>query len=251
MTRLVEVNSSFSLRARRRELSETLDELEDAQETLVRLSSGDRDKEDQKELDEARMRHSQLAELEARIQVATSNLELKERNLEQALQAEKQRRRLKDEITSEERALEAAMTRLVEVNVQEKEARSRLEERRTAVREAEAAVTKADKTVSRERRVLGAVQRKARVRELRGRCEKAQDAEKRKRESQQGVAAILVTDEAIKQIHTTAKGLETITNRLSAAATLITFDIAPERLSGIFLGFLQCSLGVLACRQFL
>ena len=221
------------LRARRQELSQTLDELEGAQDTLARLSSGNRDQADQKELGDARKRHSQLAELEARIQAAASDLELKKRNLKQAEQAEAERRRLKETITSEEEAVQEAGKRLDEVRQQEKDARSRLEELRTAVREAEAAVTKADETVSRERRVLSAVQRKTRIRELQGRCEKAQDSEERQREAQQGSAAILVTDEAIEGLRSKAKELETITNRLSAAATLITFDMALERLSGI------------------
>lgn len=222
-----------SLKARRLELSEKLDELEGAEETLNRLSSGDRDEADAKDLDEARKGQRQLAELEARIQAAATDLELKKRNLDQAVQAAEQRRQLTDDITSEEAALESARILLEEVRQQEQEARTRLNELRVAVRAAEAAVTAADETVSRERRILGAVQRNARIRELEARCVKAQDAEKRQREAQQGAAAILVTDEAIKQIRRIAKEEETVTNRLRAAATVVTFDIPPERLPGI------------------
>ncbi len=221
------------LRARRQELSQTLDDLEEAQETLARLSSGSRDQADQKELDEARKRHSQLSELEARIEAAATELELRKRNLEQAQQAAASRQQLKDDIKKEQGALDEAAKRLAQVREQEKEARSRLDELRAGVRDAEAAVAEADETVSHLRRVLGAVERQARIRELEGRCEKARAAEDRQRKAQQGAAAILVTDETIKAIRSAAKGLETIESRLSAAATRITFDMAPEGLSGI------------------
>ena len=171
--------------------------------------------------------------MEARIQAAASDLELKKRNLEQAMQAEEGRRRVKDDIATGEKTLEAARKRLEAAREQDKQDRSRLEELRAAVHEAERAVMKADEAVSRNRRIVSTVHRAAQIRELQDRCEKAQAAEKRQRDAQQGAAVILVTGEVIEQIRTAAKGLEAVTNRLSAAATLITFDIAPERLSGI------------------
>ena len=72
------------LSTRRQDLAKTLDDLEEAQETLTRLLTGDRDQVDQTELAKARKRHGQLAELEGRIAAAASDLELKKRNLEQA-----------------------------------------------------------------------------------------------------------------------------------------------------------------------
>ena len=59
-----------ALRGRREELTQTLVDLEEAEDTLEGLSAGDRDQADRKELDEARQRHGQLAELEARIEAA-------------------------------------------------------------------------------------------------------------------------------------------------------------------------------------
>ena len=222
-----------SLQSQRRKLADTLEQFEEAEETLARLSAGDHDQADHKELDEARKRHLQLAELEAHIQAAASGLELKKRNLEQSLQAEDQRSRLKDDIATKECALEAARKRLEEVREQDKQARSRLEELRTSVHEAERAVTKTDATVSQNRHIVSAIQLTGRIREFQARCEKAQAAEKRQRDAQQGAAVILVTGAAIQRIRTAVKGLEAITHRLSAAATRITLDIIPERLSGI------------------
>ncbi|MCR9193753.1 MAG: AAA family ATPase [Hyphomonas sp.] len=221
------------LRTRRQELANTLDDLEEAQDTLVRLSTGDRDHADQAELTEARKRRGQLAELEARIAAAASDLELKKRNLDQVEKAQTERAGLKETIAVEKKAVEQAGQRLAEVRQQEKDARSQLDALRAGAREAEVAVTEADEVVSRQRRLLDAVKRQTRIRELESRSAKAQAAEKRQREAQQGAAAILATDEVVGAIRSAAKGLETIESRLSAAATRIVFDMAPEGLSGI------------------
>ncbi|MBO6635265.1 MAG: AAA family ATPase [Parvibaculum sp.] len=221
------------LQGRRDELSRTLDQLEQAQETLARLSTGDRDEADETELADARKRHGHLAELEARIDAANSDLALKQRNLEQANQVLTERAALRQAIADEGEVVETARKGLEDVRTREREARARLDELRTAVREAEAAVTAADDAVSHQRRILVAVERQARIRELEGRREKATAAEERHRKARQDAAAILVTDEALTEIRDAAKALETIDGRLGAAATRITFDMTADALSGI------------------
>ena len=221
------------LHTRRHELARTLDGLEEAQDTLVRLSSGNRDQTDQTELADAHKRHGQLAELEARIAAAASDLELKKRNLEQAERTQTERAGLKETITAEEKGVEQAAQRLENVRQQEKDGRSQLDALRAGVREAVTAVAAADEVVTRQRRMLGAVERQARIRELEGRLAKAQAAEKRQREAQQDAAAILVTDEVMEAIRSGAKGLEKIESRLSASATRIAFDMAPGGVFGI------------------
>jgi chromosome segregation ATPase len=221
------------LRTRRTELSQTLDDLEGAEDSLSRLSSTDRDKEDQAELDGARARHSQLAALEARIQAAASDLQLKQRNLEQARQAQAARNKLREDIAADEQAVDVARKRRDELAEQEKEAREKYDALQQGVRAAEAAVTKADASVTLNRRILTAVERAARIRALHDQLKKAQAAEKRQHEAQQGAAAILVTDKAIQGTRAASKAVETIGARLSAAATTITFDMKPESLSGI------------------
>ena len=222
-----------ALRARREDLTQTLADLEVAQETLEALSAGDRDHADQKELDEARQRHSQLAKLEARIETACTERELRKRTLEQAEQAAEARRRLKADVKTEKEALEAAGVQLTGAREREKEARSKVDALRGGVRQSESAVTKADEAVSQHRRVLGAAERQARLRDLEGRYEKAEAAETLQREAQQGAAAILVSDEAIEGIRQAAQGLETIRGRLNAAATLVSFDMTEDGISGI------------------
>ncbi|HTV82341.1 MAG TPA: AAA family ATPase [Acidobacteriaceae bacterium] len=221
------------LRTRRAELSQTLDDLEEAQDTLSRLSSTERDKEDQAELDGARTRHSQLSALEARIQAAATELQLKQRNLQQAEQVQDNRNKLRENIAADEQAVKAARELLEGVSAQEKDARKKYDGLQDAVRAAEAAVTKADATVTLKRRILAAVERDVRIRTLQDQLAKAQDAEKRQHEAQQSAAAILVTDKAIQGIRTAAKAVETVGGRLSAAATTITFEMSPDSLAGI------------------
>ncbi len=221
------------LRTRRSDLSNTLESLEAAQETLARLSSGERDQTDKEGLDAARTRHAELAKLESRIDAAATEVELKKRNLEQAEQALTARRDLKKQIEIEGEAVEAAKKKLDAVRQSEQDLRKQVEKLRNYAKEAKNAVTEADNAVSQARRVLNAVQRGSRIRELQGRYEKARAAEKKQRAAQQGVAAIPVTDENIGTIREAAKELETARSRLSAAATLVAFDIPSDRLSQI------------------
>lgn len=222
-----------ALQARRQALSQTLDDLETAQESLARLTSPERDQADQTELDEARQRHSRLAELEARISGASTELELRKRNFAQAEKTVEDRQQLRGEIKAQEAALESSAARLAEARDQDKEARSQLDGLRRQVREAEAAVNTADGAALRAQRVVTAVDREARIRELEGRYTKAKAAEERQREAQQQAAAIPVTEKSLLAIRKAEKEVEAIASRLSAAATLLSFDIPPEQRAGI------------------
>ncbi len=226
-------NELEGLRSRRSELSKTLEDLETAQETLVRLSSRERDNADKQELEAARTRHSELAKLESRIEAATTDVELKKRNLEQAEQVLAERRGLKKRIETESETIESAKTSLEDVRQNEQDLRKKVEDIRKEVKEAEEGISKADEGVSMVRRALTAVQRDARIRELQGRYEKAHEAENKQRTAQQAAAAILVSDENMETIREAAKELETARSRLSAAATLVSFDMPSDRLSKI------------------
>ena len=119
------------------------------------------------------------------------------------------------------------------MHFQEKDARTQLDRLLADARKADAAVTAADEIVSSKRRAIGVVQRQARIRELEGRCAKALSAEQRFGEANRNATAILVTDKAIDAIRVSAKELATVTSRLSAAATLISFDVEASRRAGI------------------
>ena len=221
------------LQSRRSDLSETLDDLETEQDTLARLSSGEQDQKDNEELAAARGRRSELADLESRIEAAGTDVELKKRNLEQAERALTERSDLKEQIETDSAAVKEAEEKLDEVRQKDREHRKQVDGLREDAKKAENNVTKADHAVSMARRVLTAVQRKNRIRELQGRYEKAHKAEEKRRTAQQGAAAILVTDENIEAVRDAAKKLEDARSRLSAAATLVAFDMPPNRLSRI------------------
>ena len=222
-----------SLEERRAELSDTLARLEEAQETLKRLSSENRDETAGKEIKRARQRHGELAELETRREAAGTELELRKLNLEKAEGEEKQRSQLKDDIKAEEVSLEAAGKRRGEVREKERESREKIEKLREAVREAEAGLGAAEDAVPRESRVLEAVRLKNRIGELERRFEKAREAETRRREAQRGAVTITITEELIERIRAAEKELEKATDRLSAVATTITLDMEPNRPDGI------------------
>ncbi len=222
-----------ALQTRRSDLSTTLENLEAAQETLARLSSGEHDQTDKENLDSARTRHAELAKLESRIDAAATEIELKKRNLEQAEHGLTARRDLKKQIEIEGEGVEAAKKKLDEVRQTEQDLRKQIEKLRNDAKKAENDVTEADNAVSQARRVLNAVQRDSQIRELQARYDKAHAAEKKQRAALQGAAAIVVTDENIEAIRDAAKELETARTRLSAAATLVSFDMASDRLSKI------------------
>jgi chromosome segregation ATPase len=221
------------LQSRRSDLSKTLEDLEAAQETLARLSSGEQDQEVKDELDAARTRHGELAKLESRIEAAATDVELKKRNLEQAEQALAERHALKEQTMTDAEAVEAAKEKLDEVRQTDQDLRKQVEGLRKDAKDAEDAVTEADEAVSMARRVFTTVQREGRIRELQERYEKAHEAEKKQRAAQQSAAAILVTDKNIEGIREAAKRLETTRSRLSAAATMVSFNMPSDRLSMI------------------
>ena len=221
------------LRNRRSELSSTLESLETAEDTLSRLSKGNRDEADKADLETARSRHTDLSKLESRIEAGTSEVELRSRTVEQAEQAVADRRKLKDRIGRDEQDLEAAKNKLDEVRRTEQELRKQVDELRKSVKETESAVTNSDDTVSHARRVLAAVQRNSHIRELEVRYKKALEAEAKQRSALKGAAEILVSKDAIQKIRVADRELETARLRLSAAATLISFDMPSNKLSRI------------------
>lgn len=221
------------LQGRRSDLSRALEELETAQETLERLSSGEQDLKDKEDLERARASHAELAKLESRIEAAATEVELKKRDLEQAELAFAERSKLKEQIKFDAEAVEVAKGRLEEVRQLDLDLKMQIESLRREYREAEVGVSEAEKAVSLARRVLTAVQRRRRVRELQGRYEKAHEAELKQRAAQQAASAILVNDENMETIRQAAHKMDIARSRLSAAATLVSFDMPSDRLTEI------------------
>ena len=226
-------NEIDDLKTRRRDLSQTLDDLEEAQRTLERLASDEQDRKDRQELDGARERYRQLSELETQIAAASTQLELRKHKLEQAEHDATDRQRLKEDSETAKQAFDETEKRLTETQGQERDAQSRFDELRTGVGKAEAAVAEADRALSRERRVLDLVKRQASIRELEERREKAVSAEARRNEAILKARSIRATDGTIAAVRRAKQEMENVASRLDAAATRISFDMAPERLSGV------------------
>lgn len=222
-------NEIENLRERRQRLSQVLGSLEDDQEELKRLDSGDGNRKNRVELDEARQQHSQRSDLETRIETASKDLELKRLALERAEQATETRHKQTEEIKTEEGSLEKARKRFLEMRQHEQDMRSRLDELRGDLHRAGEVSGDADQTLSRNQRVLTMVERQARICEL----EKAVAAEERGNEVSLKAEAIRATDETIEAARRAKQRLDTANSRRDAAATRISFDMADENMSGI------------------
>ena len=218
---------------RRAELSGTLTRLEDAQQTLRRLLSENRDETDAEEIERARKHRSELEHLEARIKAAETELELRKFKLEKAENDDDERRQLKENIIAEETALKAAQKRREETQKKEKESQEKIEKLREAIRKAEAEAEVAEGAVSRESRIWETARLKTRIGELERRFEKAKEAETRRRKAQLGATAIKVTEDLIERIREADKELVKATSRLSAVATTITLNMEPNRPDGV------------------
>ena len=222
-----------ALNVRRQNLTQALDDLEDAQTALNRLSNGESDRADQQELEEARKRHQQLVELEGQITTANSELQLKQQQLKQALQIVDDREQLRGSIEKEHASVKEVEGNLSKIQADLENSKSQVEALRTSVRETESELANATEKETRHRRILTSVERQTRLRELEDRLKKAEAAELRKTKAQEAAAAILVTDKVLAKARKTSRELESVQGRLDASATTISFEMPTEVLSGI------------------
>ena len=218
-------NELEELREKKRDLSDTLKDLEEDQQKLERLSDAGRDEADKAELEMARKRRDELTELEGQVKTAESELEVLKLRLQQAKQKEKERRAQKDDIATEENALDKLSEERKGVIEQEKQNQAYLEKLRNEKEKAETAAKEADEALLMKSRVLTAVEIRNRISELKVKHEKASDAEERRLEARKRVAAISVTEEMMKRITDAEKEKEKAANRLNTTSTLIAFDM--------------------------
>lgn len=221
------------LKNRRKNLSDTLNELEASWEKLERLTDEKLKEADKKELKETQDALEELTNLEEKINDEKNKLRIEELTLEKSMKAEEQHRELKEKITKEEAALVNVQKKLEEVCEQEKKLQSDITNLDETIKKAEKEANNAREAFLRKDRIHDAVQLKTRIDRDQDRLEKAQDAEERWRVAQQHAVSTLVTDEIIDQVRIAQKKLEKATNRLDAAATRIAFDIKPECFSEI------------------
>lgn len=219
------------LEEKKRDLSDTLLELEGDQGKLKRLSDSGRGEADRAELDGARERRNELARLESRIGTAERELEVRKLKLQQAEQIKKERHELRENVNREKKTLEDLRRKREEVLEREKQARANLEKLKTEKDKAETEARDADDNLSMRSRVLAAVETKTRISELSSRLDKARDAEKRQMDARQRATAVSVTEETVGRVESAEKDMEDAVNRLNATSTLIAFEM--EDPSGI------------------
>jgi len=226
-------NELKELYGRRDELSKTLEDFEKAQEDLTCLSSKQRDQADMEELESIRIRRAELDKLESLINTATTDVELKKRNLEQADQALEQFRELKKCIAADSERVAIIKTDLDEARRKELELNKKVENLRKDVKHNEKGEFMANQDLSLKQRTLTALQRHSQILELKNRYKKVLEAKMKQRIAQKGVAAILVDDKKLAEIQKVGKAFEIANSQLYATATLVSFDMPSDRLAKI------------------
>lgn len=222
-----------AFRQQRGELTRTLDELEATEERLKRLTTGTDDEADQNELKELRHRHDELAALEAAIANASREAEVRKNRLIQAKHANEVRDQLKKAVANHESDIKDTERQLARLREHEQQLDSQVDRLRNGLQQSESERKRTDETVSRNRRILEVVERRNRIQNLENNCEKAQSAERRQHEARTAASTILITSQSLKLIIEVRRALDAVQGRLNAAATLVTFDMAMDRLSGI------------------
>ena len=221
------------LEARRQELTDTLNNLEESEATLERLSSNVLNDQEKQELEETQRRFSELSVLESNIDTAHIELELRKQKYEQVNQKSDERNEFKTEIETLREKLRKSRHRLEELGEKVRETQAQHLKFRTSIEKQEEAVSKAEESLSRSRRILAAVENHDQINRLEQQYQKALASEVHQREALASAAAILVTDEVVAAILEADKEHESVKNRLDASATLVSFEMKPEALTGI------------------
>lgn len=222
-----------SLQARRQELTDTLNKLEDSETTLERLSSSEFIDQEKQELEDTQIRFSELSDLESNIDTARMELELRKQKLEQVNRKSVERDELNTEIEILQEKQSKSRQRLVELGEKVKEAQAHHLESRTSIEKLEAVVSKAEESVSRCRRILVAVENRIQINKLEQQYRKALASEVYQREALASAAAILVTDEVMAGILEADKEHERVKNSLDASATIVSFEMESDAFTEI------------------
>ena len=218
---------------RRNEMSATLDELANAEGHLSHLNEGGQEVRERADLKEAEEKLQQERERKTQIAAAENKLELLARDLDAARQAVQRRADQRQQLDQEDEALAGLGAELAELEEQEQARRDQFEQHRQRVQAADRAVATAEDAAERHRAVLAEIGLRREIGELERQRDQARQAAQRRSEARRRAEAILVDDAALEHIRAAELAAAEANARLQAAATAITFEIAPERLDGI------------------
>ena len=215
------------------EMSDTLEQLATAEARLKRLDDGNQEQVDQAELTQARDHLGEVTRRELQLEAADSELQNRQRQLEQAQRAQSERVSLRAELADDQNKLHQERECLVQLQHQEREWSAPLEELRQTVNNAEAAVGAAEQSEASWRDTLDLITRSAELIDLLRLQSDVAAAQERLSDAQRLAEQIQVTDESLQRIRQAANTADQATTKLSAAATRISFEIPSDRLAGI------------------
>ena len=114
-------------------MSDTLEQLAEAEAGLKRLDDGNQDQAVQEELNQARDQLGELTRRELQLEAAHSELQNRLGQLEQAQRAQNERTSLRDQLADRQKQLHLDRGRLQELQQRERESSAPLEELRQTV----------------------------------------------------------------------------------------------------------------------
>ena len=215
------------------EMSDTLEQLADAEAGLKRLDDGNQDQVVQEELNQARDQLGEVTRRELQLEAAHSELRNQLGQLEQAQLAQNERTSLRDQLADGQKQLHLEHERLQELQQCERESSAPLEELRQTLDNAEAAVEATEQTEASWRSTLNLVTRSAELNDLVRLQSDVADTQQRLGNAQRQAEQIQVTDESLERIRQAANAADQSTAQIKVTATRISFDILSDRLAGI------------------
>ena len=220
-------------RTHRREMSEALEQLSNAERDLSRIDVGDEDKADQDELRQTRQRLEEVNRRQVAIDGARSKQHLNLNELNEAKRGASQRRGARQEIEQSLLQLGADRKRLTEQQESNRELVEQYNVLVQRVQIAVQAVDAADQAAAQASNVLEAVSLAGDLDELRRRRDAASEAEERLTTARASAASILATNAAVERIRQTTNALERERARIGGAATKVRFDLELDQLDGV------------------
>ncbi len=215
------------------QMSETLEQMATTTARLARLEDGTQDRMDQEELKEAQGQLGEVMRHDLQLEAAHSELQNRQRQLEQAERAQAERASRRVELRTDQVKLRQDTERLEGLQQHQQESSAALDELRQAATNAEATVEAATQSEARWRRILDRITRFAELNDLLRQQSAVEAAQERLTQARQQAEQIKVTDELLQRIRQATDAAEQASARLSVAATRVTFDIPSDRLGGI------------------
>ena len=221
------------LNNRRHELTEYLENLESAQSKLDRLEADNSESDDLREIEQAQIKHQELARHEEKIRAARSELARMSSDLQRLENEAKEYYRLNEAICDARNRLELASQELETLRATEADTVQQADSKGKNLQEAVDRLEKSKEKEHLARRVLAAIQSSAELLDLERRFEDYKQAQERCQANLRRVEAILVNDESMNRIRIAKRELDIAELSIQQSATRIQFDLDENGTSGI------------------